>query len=159
MSSSSPPCVGKRFLKFFFPPCEGSVSAMRRYFRDGNVEGEARSGTGNKGAWSSRPCRRRAWLVIDELATPIERNGTCRRMSLPEERARCQAAPSFRRRSRRWGMQRRHCRKNGTAAARHPYLEERARSRRADLMRRGQKGRSSRPPYWANSLDKCTVWF
>jgi len=50
---------------------------VRQYFRDGNVKGEARSGTGKKGAWSSRPCGRKAWLFIDELAMATERNGTC----------------------------------------------------------------------------------
>lgn len=79
-------------------------------------------GTGNEKARLSRLGRLEGWMVIGELAVPIERNGICRRMSLPEERARCQAAPSFRRCSRRWGMQRRHCRKNGAATARHPYL-------------------------------------
>ena len=48
---------------------------MRQYFRDGNVKGEAFSGTGKKGAWSSRPCRRRAWLVIDELVTRVYLTG------------------------------------------------------------------------------------
>jgi hypothetical protein len=30
-----------------------------------------------RGAWSSRPCGRKAWLVIGEVATATERNGTC----------------------------------------------------------------------------------
>jgi len=40
-----------------------------------------------RGAWSSRPCGRKAWLVIGEVATPTERNGTYRRMSLPDKRS------------------------------------------------------------------------
>jgi hypothetical protein len=34
-------------------------------------------------SWRRRPCRRKAWMISGEVTTATERNGTCRRMSLP----------------------------------------------------------------------------
>ena len=76
----------------------------------GNERADAR--VRERGAWSSRPCRRKARLLTDKVtaqaplfqgydtcapffvATPTERNGTCRRMSLPGERTR-EGAPCY----------------------------------------------------------------
>ena len=49
------------------------------------MKGEARSGTGKEGARLSRLGRLEVWMVIGELAVPTERDGSCRRMSLPED--------------------------------------------------------------------------
>jgi hypothetical protein len=48
--SLAPPPVLASVFKNFFPPCKGSVSAVRRYFRGGNVKGEAHCGAGEKGS-------------------------------------------------------------------------------------------------------------
>ena len=66
--------------------------ARQREILGGSTSGLTHSSAAKRrlrGTWPPRLCRRKAWLVIGEVATQNERNGTCRRMSLPGERARC----------------------------------------------------------------------
>jgi hypothetical protein len=69
--------------------------ARQREILGGSTSGLTHSSAAKRrlrGTWPSRLCRRTAWLVIGEVATQNERNGTCRRMSLPGEQGRCRAA-------------------------------------------------------------------
>jgi hypothetical protein len=99
---------GRRPVVFFD---KSGAGRTRQRPRAGALPGTSRC-RAKRGAWSSRPCRRKARLLTDKVtaqaplfqgydtctpfftATPTERNGTCRRMSLPGERAR-EGAPCY----------------------------------------------------------------
>ena len=101
---------GRRPVVFSTSRARGAPDSARGRARSPGPRADAR--VRERGAWSSRPCRRKARLLTDKVtaqarlfqgydtcapffvATPTERNGTCRRMSLPGERAR-EGAPCY----------------------------------------------------------------